>query len=241
MSKRKETHILDIGLTDYSDCWVFQKELLKLRAEGLVRDSLILTEHNPVITMGRGTDRANLVANEAVLKAKGVSVYEIERGGDITFHGPGQLVAYPIIDLKRRNRDTHKYLRDLEKVIINSLNKLGLVAGLKKGLTGVWVNDSKVAAIGVGVSKWITYHGLALNVNTDLDYFHLINPCGITEYPVSSISSLINDRQDFEYVKNILKSEFLDYFEYNISPHGNNIDILINNYITVNHNYTASI
>lgn len=210
----KQIDILNLGRTSYKNCWDLQKRFVIDRANRKIPDTLILTEHEPVITLGRGTDRNNLLAGEKLLKQKGVELFEIERGGDITFHGPGQLVVYPILDLTPRKRDLHKYLRDLENSAIITLGKFGLEASTKEGLTGVWVNDSKVAAIGVGVSRWITYHGLALNVNTDLEYFKLINPCGITEYPVGSISGILNRPVDFTEVTAAFIETFVEYFGY---------------------------
>lgn len=205
---------VDLGRTDYARVWELQKRLVELRRQSRVPDMLLITEHEPVITMGRGTNRGNLLASEEQLRQKGVSLFEIERGGDMTFHGPGQSVLYPIIDLTCRGKDLHKYLRDLENWLIESLKELGLSAGTKKGLTGVWVNDSKVAAIGVAVSRWVAYHGVALNVNTDLDYFRLINPCGITEYPVGSLKKLLDRQFDIEKVNNILADIFASLFYY---------------------------
>ncbi|MEE9553010.1 MAG: lipoyl(octanoyl) transferase LipB [candidate division Zixibacteria bacterium] len=199
---------LDLGKTDYVETWDLQKRLVELRRDGKIPDCLILTEHNPVITMGRATSKENLLYTPAELKTRGVELFEIERGGDITFHGPGQLVAYPIIDLDNHGRDLHKYLRDLERVVIETLDDLGIKAGLKPGLTGVWADDHKLAAIGVAVKRWVTYHGLALNVSTDLDYFKLINPCGITVYPVGSIESNLEKKTEFDRVAGLLALNF---------------------------------
>lgn len=210
----KKLFLFNPGLTAYADTWALQKKMVSMRARGLIPDCLIITEHHPVITLGRGTDRKNLLVSAASLKKKKIDLVEIERGGDITFHGPGQLVAYPIIDLTGRGRDTHKYLRDLENVIIATLADFDLEAGLKNGLTGVWVNDRKLAAIGVAVSRWITYHGLALNVTTDLNYFKLINPCGITEYPVGSVAGLLNRTLPVDAVAEALVENFAAQFYY---------------------------
>ncbi len=213
-SEYKRLYKIDLGRTRYRDTWELQRRLVGLRFEGKIPDCLVLTEHEPVITMGRATSKANLLVSPGELEKRGIDLFEVERGGDITFHGPGQLVAYPIIDLNDRGRDLHRYLRDLEQTIIATLGHIGLEAGLKAGLTGVWVNDQKVAAIGVAVSKWVTYHGLALNVATDLDYFKLINPCGITQYKVGSISSLTGHNYNVSEISSVLADTFAKMFEY---------------------------
>jgi len=205
---------ITLGRTQFEKVWTFQKQLLRKRAAGLIPDCLITTEHEPVLTMGRGTDRQNLLTSPEELSRRGVSLFEIERGGDITFHGPGQVIVYPIIDLRKRNRDTHQYLRDLEQVAIGTLAEFGLKAGIKEGLTGVWVDDSKVGAIGVAISKWITYHGIAINITTDLSYFDLINPCGITKFPVGSVADLLGYNPGFDRFKNSLVRQFVEYFGY---------------------------
>jgi len=205
---------INLGRIKYGQAWDIQKKLVKLRYQSEISDCLIVCEHYPVITMGRGTNKDNLLESKESLQKKGIDLFEIERGGDITFHGPGQIVLYPIIDLRDREKDTHKYLRDLETIVINGLDELGLKASIKKGLTGIWVDDQKIGAIGVAVSKWITYHGLALNVNTDLDYFKLINPCGITEYPVGSISTLLQKPISMIDIGELLTNSFINYFEY---------------------------
>jgi lipoate-protein ligase B len=164
--------------------------------------------------MGRASSESNLLCSREELRKKGIGLFEVERGGDITFHGPGQLVAYPIIDLNARERDLHRYLRDLENIVSSTLSDLGLDAGIKQGLTGIWVDDHKLAAIGVAVSRWIAYHGVALNVNTDLDYFKLINPCGITRYPVGSISSMLGKEIDLREVADLLVTNFASLLYY---------------------------
>jgi lipoic acid synthetase/lipoyl(octanoyl) transferase len=205
---------INLGRTKYNDAWEFQKKLVNRRFEGRIPDCLIFTEHEPVITMGRGTVKDNLLATPDTLVEKGIDLFEVERGGDITFHGPGQTVVYPIIDLQSRGCDVHQYLRDLEKFIVETLRRIGLEAGTKEGLTGIWVGDYKIGAIGVAVSRWITYHGLALNVSTDLDYFSLINPCGITDYPVGTISDLLDEDIEMADLNNLLAENFADMFGY---------------------------
>ncbi len=207
-----ELKVLDLGRTLYRPTWELQKRLVEARAESRIPDCLLITEHEPVLTMGRGTDRSNLLVDPDQLAARGIDLHEIERGGDITFHGPGQAVLYPIIDLRARDRDVRRFLRDMEAFVIKALADLGLEAGIKEGLTGIWVDDHKVGAIGVAVSRWVTYHGVAINVNTDLDYFKLINPCGITEYPVGSISRLLGREMKLEYFTDLLAGHFADHF-----------------------------
>jgi lipoate-protein ligase B len=209
---------VNLGRTDYKRVWDLQKKLVDLRHKSEVDDLLLFTEHNPVITMGRASSPKNVLSSAEELKKRNVELFVIERGGDVTFHGPGQLVIYPILDLNNHGRDLHKYLRNLEKVIIGVLNGYGIEAGTREGLTGVWSDNHKLAAIGVAVSRWITYHGAALNVNTDLDYFKLINPCGITDYPVGSIKSTLGNDVDFDDVINKLEKSFADIFDYVVEP-----------------------
>jgi len=216
MSERvmKSLYRIELGRTEYKSTWDLQKKLVNLRANGKLPDCLIMTEHEPVLTMGRGTSKSNLLSAPEELQKLNIELYKIERGGDITFHGPGQIVAYPIIDLSARGRDLHKYLRDLEQVVIDTLKEFDITAATKKGLTGVWVQNHKLAAIGVAVSRWVSYHGLALNVNTDLEYFKHINPCGITRFPVGSISSILGKQVNFDEVSKILTENFANYFGY---------------------------
>jgi len=217
---------INLGRTRYADTWDLQKRLVDLRLKSKIPDCLLLTEHEPVITMGRGTLPENLLVTKEQLAKRGVELFDIERGGDITFHGPGQLVAYPIIDLNNRGKDLHRYLRDLEELIIRTLSDFGISAGIKEGLTGVWASDQKLAAIGVAVTRWITYHGLALNVNTNLDYFKLINPCGITQYPVGSMAKALGKEVNFQSVADSLANNFAAMFYYEIETL-ENIDSVI--------------
>jgi lipoyl(octanoyl) transferase len=187
-----EKTVLDVrrlpGLTPYEEGWELQRELVGLRKRDEIPDTLVLLEHSPVYTMGRAArDASNLGAGEEYLKSLGVEVFWSDRGGDATFHGPGQLVGYPILRLK--TLDTHKYLRDLEELVILVLSDYGLEAGRHPEYTGVWVNGSKIAAIGVKFSSGrITSHGFALNVKTDLSWFDRITPCGIKEFGVTSLT-----------------------------------------------------
>ncbi len=217
MHKDNKTQ-LDIyipGLIDYHRALEIQHKLVQKRIAEEIPDSLILLEHPPVITYGRGGNMENLLLDIGSLKDKGIDFYEIERGGDITFHSPGQLVGYPIIKLDTRGRDMHKYLRDLEGVLIGVLNEFGLDAGRKEKYTGVWIEDKKLAAIGVAVKRWVSFHGFALNVNNDLSYFDYIIPCGIKEYSVSSISAEFGKFVDLKDVIPIIIKIFREIFSYN--------------------------
>ena len=176
------------GLTDYGEALALQRRLAAARADGEIADDLLLLlEHPRVITLGRGARQSNVVASAEVLAAGGVELHEVERGGDVTFHGPGQLVGYPIIDLKRHKQDVHWYLRQLEEVLLRALSSLAVPGIRVPGYTGVWVDDRKIASIGVHVTRWVTFHGFALNVCTDLDDFDLIIPCGIDAVQMTTV------------------------------------------------------
>jgi len=181
--------VAHIGRLPYAEGLELQRSVARARISGaLAEDVLLLIEHPPVITCGRSSKSAHLVASPAVLAAQGVVVHEIERGGDVTFHGPGQLVGYAIIDLTRHRQDLHWYLRQLEEALIRALAMLGLVAGRRAGLTGVWVDDRKIASIGVHTRDWVTWHGFALNVTTDVRWFDLIVPCGIAGVEMTTVA-----------------------------------------------------
>ncbi|HTX18686.1 MAG TPA: lipoyl(octanoyl) transferase LipB [Bacteroidota bacterium] len=183
---------INLGRTKYADAWELQRKVFAARLEGSIPDVLLLTEHEPVYTLGKGSDANHLLANDVELKERHVDLFNIDRGGDVTFHGPGQLVGYPILDLNGFYPDIHRYLRDLEEVLIRTAADFGISAGRSDGYTGVWVKNDKIAAIGVKVSRWVTMHGFALNVNTDLSYFERIIPCGIFHKGVASLSGLLN-------------------------------------------------
>ena len=201
-----------LGRVEYDHAWAVQRELVASRQAGHAPDTLLLLEHPPVITLGRSGETAHLLGSDAELERRGVALVETDRGGDITFHGPGQIVGYAIVDLAPRGRDLHRYLRDLESVLIRALAEFGIVAGRVEGLTGVWVGDAKVAAIGIRVARWVTHHGFALNVDTDLSYFDLIVPCGIADRRVTSMKALLGDAIDREDVENALARAFESVF-----------------------------
>jgi len=185
--------VRNLGVVPYREALELQRSLVDERRAGTIDDTLLLLEHPHVITLGVRGDggRSHLLATPETLASRGVEVHETGRGGDITYHGPGQLVGYPIVDLKPDRCDVHRYVRDLEDVLIRTASDYGITAGRIDGLTGVWVGDEKLAAIGVRIARWITSHGFALNVSTDLDYFKLIVPCGIAERGVTSLSRLL--------------------------------------------------
>lgn len=168
------------------------------RREGLVGDVLLFCEHPPVFTLGRGGNRTNLLVPPEVLERQAIPVYEVNRGGDITYHGPGQVVAYPILDLEAHSRDIHLYLRNLEETIILALAAYGINARRFPGYTGVWVGDRKIAAIGVATKRWISMHGFALNVAPDMSYFAMITPCGIKDYGVTSMREVLGRDRDVD-------------------------------------------
>ena len=177
----------------------------------------MFVEHDHVYTLGNSGNSENLLFNEKILKQKGIEFYKTNRGGDITYHGPGQLVCYPIIDMENFYTDIHKYLRDLEEIIINTLNVLGITASGNSNETGVWIdvgklNERKICAMGIKVSRWVTMHGLALNVNTNLSFFEGIIPCGISNKGVTSISNELKKEVKMDLVQKIFVEKFLDQF-----------------------------
>jgi lipoyl(octanoyl) transferase len=181
--------VYDLGQQPYARVLELQRHLARRRISGEMEDDLLLlVEHEPVVTLGRSTHPQSLPLSAAALAEKGIEVYEVERGGDVTFHGPGQLVGYPILDLRAHREDLHWYLRSLETALIAGLDTLGIAAGPNPGLTGVWSRGRKIASIGIHVKQWITYHGFALNVSTDLSYFDLIVPCGIRDVVMTSVA-----------------------------------------------------
>ena len=197
-------NILDLGRMSYNSAWDIQKNYHQKVLTGKEQDTLILVEHEPVYTLGKNANDNHLLQSAS----EEIKVYRIERGGDITFHGPGQIVVYPILDLNRFVKSVSWYMRTLEKIIIDTLSDFKIKAELKDGLTGVWVGNEKIGAQGVRISRWVTMHGLALNVNTDLKYFDGIIPCGIFDYGVTSMEKLTGSKQDINKVKNTIIKYF---------------------------------
>ena len=202
-------NILDLGKSDYNDAWELQKKLQSQRISGQIDDQLLLVEHFPVYTLGKNTPREHLLTKES----DNISIIQTDRGGDITFHGPGQLVGYPILDLNQYKRSITWYMRELEQLIIDVLKEYDINAERKKGLTGVWVKGKKIAALGVRISKWVTMHGFSLNINPDLKYYQGIIPCGIKDYGVTSMADLLgNDVPDMSEIKDTLVQHFIAKF-----------------------------
>ncbi|MBF8293750.1 MAG: lipoyl(octanoyl) transferase [Bacteroidetes bacterium] len=204
--------VSNLGRTRYAEAWDLQQRVFDLRRLGLIDDVLLLTEHDHVYTLGKGGDANHLLASDAELSKDGTEVFRIDRGGDITYHGPGQIVGYPILDLNKYSPDIHKYLRSLEDVLIDLLDAFGIKGGREEGMTGVWVRGEKIAAIGVKVSKWITMHGFALNVNTDLQKFERIIPCGIFHKGITSMQRYLGREIPIEEVERKLTESFAGVF-----------------------------
>ncbi|HEY8256597.1 MAG TPA: lipoyl(octanoyl) transferase LipB [Gemmatimonadales bacterium] len=214
--------LLDLGRRSYLEVLDLQRELCRQKMSGEVEeDLLILVEHEPVITLGRGLRPASLPIPPAALKRRGVPVVEVERGGDVTYHGPGQLVGYPVLDLRRHREDLHWYLRQLEATLIGALGRLGVTAERNPGLTGVWTAGRKIASLGIHVKQWVTFHGFALNVTTDLSYFDLIVPCGIQGVVMTSVARELGRSDEpalWDESRAAVVDAFTSTFGYNPSP-----------------------
>ena len=203
----------DLGRRPYAEVLELQREIAKERIARTRPDTLLLVEHDPVVTLGRSSKAGHLLADERMLAARGVELFEIERGGDVTFHGPGQLVGYPIIDLTQHKQDLHWYLRQLEQVLIGTLATFGIHGSRVEKYTGVWVGNRKIASIGVHARSWVTWHGFALNVSTELSYFDLIVPCGIPEVRMTSIEQELGRPVSIEEVGEAVIERFAARFD----------------------------
>lgn len=203
---------VNFGLTDFSSLWKIQTHLNSYKQKHESNDVLIFTEHTNVYTLGKGGNPNHLLTDKEALAKDNIEYFEVDRGGDLTYHGPGQLVCYPIFDLHNYYLDTHRFLRDLEEVIILTLRQFGITANRDEQYTGVWVNDEKICSIGIKVSRWITMHGLAFNVNNDLSYFDKIIPCGIFHKNMTSMKKILGEEQDLAKVARIVEKEFETVF-----------------------------
>ena len=183
-----ELNVVGLGRMDYGEALTLQRAAARSRIDGtLTRDTLFLVEHPPVITLGRSTKPEHLTVSEDVLRSRGIALWDIERGGDVTYHGPGQLVGYPVFNLKEHTPDLHVFMRQLEGMLLHIADSFGLTGRRSEGQTGMWIEDRKVASIGIHVRKWVTWHGFALNVTTDLSHFDLMVPCGIQDVQMTSL------------------------------------------------------
>lgn len=226
--------VIDLGMADYNQAYAYQKERLKLRQARAVPDTLIFCRHKPVFTIGRSGSRDNIKVSNQLLDRLRVEVCYTDRGGDVTYHGPGQLIVYPIFDLKNYGRDVHLFLRNLEEVVIRFLGHLGIDASRREGYTGVWVKKAKIASIGIGISRWVSFHGLGVNIWPENEYFSMINPCGLKDVHMTSVAELITslgelnksnpeyralDKSELEW--KFLKRLLTRYFEqvFNVSCH----------------------
>ena len=214
-----QLNILKLGLSDYASTWDLQKRVFDLRLKGLIDDTLILCEHPHTYTVGKnGVDNVSkhLLMNKEELEKNNISVFEIDRGGDITYHGPGQIVGYPILNLNNHYRDMHRYLRDIEEAVIRSIGAFGITGKRVEAVTGVWVDtprgSEKICAIGVKVTRWITMHGFALNVNSNLDFFNNIIPCGITDKGVTSMQKISGKEFPLSDIEDRIITSFEEVF-----------------------------
>lgn len=207
-------NVFDMGLVDYKNALFFQKKILTLVKDEGFSDSLIFCEHNDVFTIGRSGSIKNVLCDINALRQAGIEVVFADRGGDVTYHGKGQLVLYPILNLRNSVKDVHLFLRRLEQVAINTLLYYGIEARLIKGKTGVWVGNDKIASIGIALSKWVTYHGLSINFNTDLNFFSLINPCGFKTIKTISVSEILGTPIDMAKAKENVIRNLLNVFGY---------------------------
>lgn len=202
-----------LGIRPYGPMWDVQRDLARARRDGAVGDTLLLLEHPHTITLGRRGQHEHILVDAAARTALGIEVHETDRGGDVTYHGPGQLVGYPILKLDRWRRDIRQYMRNLEEVLIRAISTFGVRGRRIEGLTGVWVGDEKIAAIGVRVAYWVTTHGFALNVNPDLGFFERIVPCGIADRGVTSLARLLGHAPRMPLVEDAVIDSFACVFD----------------------------
>jgi lipoyl(octanoyl) transferase len=215
-----------LHLVTYENGMALQQKLVELRQREEIDDQLLLLEHPPVITLGRGGKLDNLLASPQMLQSHGVRFFETTRGGDITYHGPGQVVGYPIVHLGEGNRDVRKYVTNLEEVLIRTVAEYGITAARIEGRRGIWVGNDKIAAIGVRIARWVTSHGWALNVNTNLEHFRLITPCGLHGTGVTSIERELGRAVPFEEVREVLAAKFAEIFQRTLVPRAETIRLV---------------
>ena len=200
--------VIDLGVTDFLEAYEFQINLVKEVASGDSEDTLLLAEHKPVITIGRRSSKENILRTKEFLSSQGIDIVDVDRGGDVTYHGPGQIIAYPVFRLQSEGRDIHNFLHFLEEVGTYFLMQYGLRVQERPGLRGLWIEDRKIGSIGIGVRKWVTYHGLAINIDLDLTSFSFIRPCGLKDAKVTSLKKEIHRGVDISDAKDKLAQAF---------------------------------
>ena len=201
--------VLDLGLIDFNKAYIIQKENLNLVKSGNFDGVIILAEHPPIFTIGRLKSADNFILSHDKIRSLGIDIVHTDRGGDVTFHGPGQIIVYPIFNLNKHERDMHKFLRSIEEVVIKALSHYAIASFRITGRTGCWTDNGKIASIGIGASSWITYHGVALNANTGLRFFEMINPCGYKDIKTTSMKEMMGHTVDMQ----VLKARLLESFE----------------------------
>lgn len=215
---RRSITVHRLGRVDYAEAHELQERLQRARMRGAIGDTLLLLEHPPVITLGRGAKAANILLPRELLEARGFALHEIGRGGDVTYHGPGQVVGYPILDLSPDRKDVRRYVRDLEELMIRLALSYGLHASRLEKLNGTWIDDRKIGAVGVRISRWVTMHGFAFNVTTDLSHFGVIVPCGITDKAVTSLRAELDRHVDVDEALDHLEGHVADVFDADLLP-----------------------
>ncbi|MFC1666722.1 lipoyl(octanoyl) transferase LipB [Candidatus Omnitrophota bacterium] len=200
--------IIELGLTDFLEAYEIQSELVKKVSQGLSDNTLLITEHRPVITIGRRGSQENILKTKEFLSSHNIEIVYVARGGDVTYHGPGQIIAYPIFKLENEGRDIHRFLDFLEEVGRHFLEQYGLLGERRPGFRGIWIDGKKIGSLGIGVKRWVTYHGLAINVNTDLTPFSFIRPCGIKGAEISSLKNLLGYDLEIRDAKDRLEASF---------------------------------
>lgn len=208
--------VYQLGRIGYREAYYLQMQLQQQRVNGYIGDTLLILEHPPTITIGKSGKLLNILVSQGRLLSDGVHIFWTDRGGDVTYHGPGQLVGYPIINLKDRGKDIRRYVHDIEEVIIRTLSGFGIRGCRNRSHPGVWVRNKQIAAIGLKIKTWVSMHGFALNVNTDLEKFSLINPCGLSEIKVTSCSRLLSHEVSMEEVATVLLAHFSEVFNVQI-------------------------
>ncbi|HHV96779.1 MAG TPA: lipoyl(octanoyl) transferase LipB [Clostridiaceae bacterium] len=210
----KKIKIINLGRMDYKESLQIQEDLVAKRQAGEGMDTLLLVEHPPVITLGRRGKYSNILVPEEFLKANNIQVYEVSRGGDVTYHGPGQIVGYPIMDLRNYGRDIKDFVWKIEEIFIRLLDKEFNIKATREEnkYTGVWIGNKKITAIGIAVKKWVTMHGFAFNVNTNLDHFNWIVPCGLSDRGVTSLEEILGEQQDLSKLNNLVAEYFCQVF-----------------------------